>query len=760
MNAQPVKNMPSRPGIDPRLADFDLEPIKALVERAIEHRNSLRLGKIELVHEWSEARAAYNGRQWKIFPGTRLTFEDIVVNKNLWAVDATVAELVNTMPTTTVIPDVSGFVLEKIENAEAVDRIKDDQYDAVRMHEKVEKLVRAAAIDGTSALHDGWDPMRESGSGIGNCTVDVIPAHDLIVDPTVEDHQDGTFCDIRYWYSFDRMKRQWPWVTDDLIEKLVPAEPPEALADAKEITPTPRGVVQNTLAWLRTFNRDKPRAHEQPPDNGAYVHVTYYRLQEYEIQEIPLPLLEEQYPEAMEENKRIISGEILHIAAGEDHRVHLEAHSTAYGELMNMIQQAEAAGQLDPAMLQTAGNLAVHMKAHQAAMESLPWSIQKPVEKWPGGIKLVYAGDLLLEASANETAEHRFPITVVRFFKRPGEFWGMGIYAAWRDIFRLINKGSSQFVEHVNKQVNPKPVIDERMVQEKGDLEGLMNFGTVSVVPPGMAAQGVGWDWMRSVDSLNLATLLQFLDWAERELVQCTRLYPSSLGQAIPSVTSGIQQDQLRESSHSGLSLVEQGVFAALRDTTRNMIVNALRHWTADRKMRRLTKDGRRTSIVYYSPPFIVSDSEGQGQPVPRVPMLEFEIDIVPGSGSRSFRERKQIRALQLFQLGAVDVPYLLSAMDDPDLAEVIKRRDEAAQMGQAVQQLTGELELTEDELRKIYSRLQKSEMQEVLYRQEIAVNQSFRAQLLRILFNLEIDPLQEALEGDEETGEKESKSS
>ncbi len=304
----------------------------------------------------------------------------------------------------------------------------------------------------------------------------------------------------------------------------------------------------------------------------------------------------------------------------------------------------------------------------------------KRVEVWEvyhefGDKLMIYTGRQVLFDGDNPTPGKRFPVFFFPAEPTINRFWSTSPFAALIPIQRDINKRLTRINTHQRYTAPPAWYTDDW----QSKLTRIVP-GQVHRVHPGTG--------IRPLEGPQLTPqMFQAIDWDRRHFDIVGGVQDVNRGEPPSAAASGILVQQLQQTATTRLT----GPLRFWAHTWMEVgqtVLETMQRWYAEERMVPVVRDGVgarvRISPDMLGVPQETGEYNEDGEPIMEVVPIPYRVVVQP-SGDLPLSAAAQAQlAIQLAQMGAIDVPALLKAVNFKYRDEVVQRAQQQAQAQQA----------------------------------------------------------------------------
>lgn len=575
--------------------------------------------------DWQDYYNYMNGKQWK---NPRPSYRHSeVINLIHAAIQVIVPILTDNRPNIEVQPMEPG----DYEFSEILTQLLRAKWDQKGWAEQVAWAIMDACVYGTAIGSVLYDP--KAANGLGDIDFKIEDPFQIFPDPAAWDINDGT---CKYLIqaiptSISELKRQFPEKADLISAEIISVESSKKL--------------HAELIDLKVQN---------PADNR--VQIVGSGSGNYEDDDKALKLVCWLFDESVEDY------EIEH----EDDVEHQESDSEDDGQPM--------------------------------PMEESPKTEQMTRKKYPRGRKIIVANGVLLYDSDPETGfgylDYRIPMAKLVDHIMPREFWGQGEVKQLMGPQMMYNKIISYMLDVLVITGNPVWIVSS----DSGVYpENIINA-------PGAVIEKNPGSEVRREDGASLpGYLLSMAQLVKEQFDEVSGINAVSKG-LTPNNTSGIAVQQLQEASQTKLRLKARNMEKFLKQVGSMMVSRILQFYSLPRIERITGKQGVEQYFKFSVDS--ITDESGQVQQYvanvqqlqtdefgnviessPQQYQIKGDFDVVVNTGSElPFRRaEREAKALQLLQLGIIDVEEYLNEIKWPNKEKtIVKYQERQAAQAQA----------------------------------------------------------------------------
>jgi hypothetical protein len=292
-------------------------------------------------------------------------------------------------------------------------------------------------------------------------------------------------------------------------------------------------------------------------------------------------------------------------------------------------------------------------------------------EEWtkvPEGMRLrVFVSGRLMEEKLNpfELNTH-FPFIFFFNYKLTGELWGYSELANLESLQKENNKIRSLIVENLSTMASGMYVVDTTAGIEKGQITS--RPGQVIFKSPGGKVE--------RLQGLNLPnSLYEQLNQIQSSMEYTSGIHPISFGISPGSITAGTSLSILTENAQTRI----RGKLRSFEDSLSEMglwFVSLIRqHYTEPRIIKLSGDDGFTfESFDNSSLRQEREETDAEGNPTKKTLLVEFDINVIPGSSMRVNRSARYQQSLEMYNAGVLDPETLIERSEIGDTKQIIER--------------------------------------------------------------------------------------
>jgi hypothetical protein len=293
-------------------------------------------------------------------------------------------------------------------------------------------------------------------------------------------------------------------------------------------------------------------------------------------------------------------------------------------------------------------------------------------EEWtrvPEGMRLrVFASGLLLEEKMNPfELNTRFPFIGFFNYKLTGELWGYSELANLEPLQKEQNKIRSLIVDNLQTTANNVWIVDSTAGIEKGQITS----------KPGQVIYKSPNGKVERVQGSSLPTALyEQLSQIQSSMEYTSGIFPISFGVSPGSVTAGTSLSILTENAQTRI----RGKLRSFEDGLSELgewFVSLIRQFYTEPRVIKLTGDEGFTFQTFDNSSLRQEQEEldEEGNVVNKTTLLvEFDINVIPGSSLRVNRSARYQQAMEMYNAGALDPETLIERAEIGDTKQIIDR--------------------------------------------------------------------------------------
>lgn len=247
--------------------------------------------------------------------------------------------------------------------------------------------------------------------------------------------------------------------------------------------------------------------------------------------------------------------------------------------------------------------------------ESTGFPVLKPVEiveevsvpKFRGGWRMIMkVGQLVLSDGEITTPNGELPIHVVRGYRVPRQFWGMGVVEQTRHLNFLLDKSLKYAIENANRTAHNKVIVDKGQVadadevykNERGGVLTLEAGGNIDAAVKALPAQPLP---QAHVSMINLL----------RELTDnITGITDMRFAENLPKDASGKFLQQAESGANSRLSEMRENLEREIKPLAHNLIAYSIAFEDRSRFLKITGSFGQEPAYVEFNPTILQFQDE------------------------------------------------------------------------------------------------------------------------------------------------------
>jgi hypothetical protein len=308
-------------------------------------------------------------------------------------------------------------------------------------------------------------------------------------------------------------------------------------------------------------------------------------------------------------------------------------------------------------------------------------------KKFPDGRRTIVVNGLVAMDDNHPYADGKYPYARYLDYILPQEFYGMGDIDQLKSPQRMINRAVCSYLDNLTQMGNPIWVVDQGAV----DTDNLTNA-------PGLIVETVPGLNVRREPGMPLAPgSTQIYEIGASAFDRIFGSNEVSQGVRTPGITSGVAIDSLQEAAQTRLRLKSRNMEVTLNSIGQMFLSRIMQYWTQPQFVS-ITSEGMPPEVFQFQiekegeasgwyKAKVKTYAENNGKMEPTAEQKEFrtkglfDVKVTIGSNLPFAKKEKADRAIQLFQLGVVDMEEVLKAVEWPGMESVLRRMQEQAQM-------------------------------------------------------------------------------